>query len=640
VNVLGRIQASRFTIQNLPLFWKLLIPFLSLILVLGVLGAFLIVRDLSARSQATLDQELLVRSLDARSLIHDSELYLLESANFAANLQGMAEGLRSRNVRTVTGLLQSVLALKTEVTLVGTVDRNGSSVVEFHRSGEGPEVTEKTGTAWANHPFISQALQAAGGEKAAGFVTIDGSAVLAIAAPVCSEVQTCVPVGLAVVAFPLKSLAAEAGGADQNDELQGVAIYDSSGALLASSGNTFDRAISGIPSKRLVRLRKGSGSTEKAILYAPLEIQGVVQGTIGVSLPTAPAFASVRGAGVRLSLILLAGMAGIVAIGALLSRFLLKQVRPLMETNRALGSGDLGARVPVLANDELGELARGVNQMADQLQASYETLEMRVSERTEEVRRLLRERTDFFTAISHEFRTPLAVILSQAEIMLDPKYPRKDRWGPDAGRTIKDSGEQLLFLINDILELAKAEAGQIQVTLQTVSLLESLRELRRTVEGLTRAGGLTLTIDMPKNLPFVLADRTRLREIILNLVDNAAKYTPQGGLVTIAAVDQADQVEVTVADTGVGIPKEAAEKVFEPFYRVPETEAQRGQPSTGLGLALAKRLVEAQGGELWFTNNQSGGTTFTFTLKKAESSPPDVTRNGSGAVRTRQTVGR
>ena len=619
MTVMGGSLGLLRRIRDVSLFWKLLIPFLALILVLGISGAFLIVRDLSSRAQTTLDQELLVRSLDARSLVHDRELYLLESANFAANLQGMASAAKTKNVRTISSLLQSVLALKTELTLVAAVDKGGSSLIEFHRPGPGPEVTERTGTAWSDHSFINQALQAAEGEKSAGFITIDENASLAIAAPVCSEVQSCAPVGLAIVAFPLRRLAAEA-GAGQADEAQGVAIYDSGGTLLASNDDSFERTISANSGSRLVRQIEGVGATERAILYAPLEIQGTVQGAIGVSLPTAPAFDSVRGAGVRLSLLLLAGMAGIVAIGALVSRFLLAQVRPLMDTNRALGSGDLSARVPVLADDELGELARGVNQMADQLQASYETLEMRVEERTEEVRRLLRERTDLFTAISHEFRTPLAVILNQAEIMLDAKYPTKDRWGPDAGRTIKDSGEQLLFLINDILDLAKAEAGQMQVVLKDVSLLQVLEELHGTIEGLTKAGHLDLRMSLPRELPLVSADRTRVREIILNLVDNAAKYTPPGGDVTVSVEERDLEVAISVSDTGPGISEEASAKIFEPFFRDPETQAQHGKPSTGLGLALTKRLVEAHGGQISFETVVGKGTTFTFTLPKVKPS--------------------
>lgn len=630
-----RIQrgTSSRVLRGLPIFWKLLLPFLTLILVLGALGAFLIVRDLSSRAQSTLDQELLVRSLGARSLVHDRELYLLESVNFAANLQGMAKAIQVKNTSEITSLLHSVLALKTELALVAATDKDGLGLAEFARLGAGTDLVETAGTRWSEYPFVIETLGSPSGAKTAGFLVVDGVKMLAIAAPVCSEVQECAQVGATIVGFPLDLLAAEAGGgaAQREDQSFGVTIFDAKGSTLSGAGSApkIKIAQQGSPDQ-LIRRTERIGSSEVASLYAPLEIQESIQGTIAVSLPTARVFASVQGAGVRLSLILLAGMAGIVAIGAMLSRFLLAQVKPLMDTNRALGSGDLSARAPVLADDELGELARGVNQMADQLQASYETLEVRVSQRTEEVRRLLRERTEFFTGVSHEFRTPIAVILSQAEMMLDSKVPKKDPWARETGKAIIDSTNQLLFLINDILDLAKAEAGQIEMKIEDVSVREVFRVLRRTIEGLASAGGLELSVRVPRQLPNVEADRSRLREVILNLVDNAVKYTPKGGKLGIASSQQGELVEIAISDNGVGIPKEAKERIFEPFYRVPGTKAQRGQPSSGLGLALAKRLVEGQGGEIDFSSEPGVGTTFRFRLKVAHLS-------GSKRPRTRGT---
>jgi two-component system sensor histidine kinase/response regulator len=314
-------------------------------------------------------------------------------------------------------------------------------------------------------------------------------------------------------------------------------------------------------------------------------------------------------------------MVGIVAIGAMLSRFIMAQVRPLLETSRALGRGDLSARAPVVADDELSELARGVNQMAEQLEASYETLELRVTERTEEVQRLLRERTDLFTAISHEFRTPLAVITRYLEMMLDPSYPKKPRWSSEAGQVMKDSTDQLLVLINDILDLAKAEAGHLDMALEDVALPGFLTRLRKTIEGLAGAGGLHTRIDVPKDLPLVRADGSRLREIVLNLVDNAAKYTPPDGHVEVSVRTRNDVVEVSVSDTGLGIPEEVRDRIFEPFYRVEGRQPLKGQFSTGLGLALTKRLVEAQGGQIWFEGRPERGTTFTFTLVPVSATP-------------------
>jgi two-component system phosphate regulon sensor histidine kinase PhoR len=123
---------------------------------------------------------------------------------------------------------------------------------------------------------------------------------------------------------------------------------------------------------------------------------------------------------------------------------------------------------------------------------------------------------------------------------------------------------------------------------------------------------------VPPDLPAVRADRQRLREVIVNLVDNAAKYTPEGGSVDLSAAARNGSVVVSVKDTGVGIPPESGEFIFEPFYRVRGTRAQQGQASSGLGLALAKRVVEAQGGTISFESKVGKGTTFTFTLELAK----------------------
>jgi signal transduction histidine kinase len=613
--------AVRF--RSLPLFWKVLVPFLLLILLLGVLGSFVIVRDLTSNAQARLSQDLLRSSLEARSAIHDRELYLLESASFAANLQGMAEATGSNDDERISKLLQSVLALKTDLDLLVVANRIGIGLAEF-RKGEAGQAGLSAGTEWAAQPFVGRVLDDPKGRRVAGFVNAGSHPLMAIAAPICSGSQDCAAVGVVIVAVNVDRLIANeasdtsaAAGAPE----AGMVIYDEAGGELARAGIVPRYKPPTISGRSLIRRNETGGSTEISTLYAPLEIQGQRAGTVAVSLPTDPAFASVRGAGIRLALFLLAAMAGIVAIGAMLSRFIMAQVRPLLETSRALGRGDLSARAPVVADDELSELARDVNQMAEQLEASYETLELRVTERTEEVQRLLRERTDLFTALSHEFRTPLAVITRYLEMMIDPSYPKKPRWSSEAGRVMKDSTDQLLVLINDILDLAKTEAGHIDIALEDVALPGFLARLRKTIEGLASAGSLHVRIDVPKDLPLVRADGARLREIVLNLVDNAAKYTPTGGRIEVSVRARNDVVEVSVADTGLGIPEEVRDRIFEPFYRVDGRRPLKGQFSTGLGLALTKRLVEAQGGQIWFEGRPEGGTTFTFTLVPVSVTP-------------------
>jgi signal transduction histidine kinase len=605
------------TFRDLPLFWKLLVPFFALMLVLGILGAFLIVRDLSVRAKTNLDQELIGRSLDVESLIHDRELYLLESANFAANIQNMPQAVARNDGDTVGRLLQSVLALKSDLNLLAATDNRGVSVAEFVRERAHGRPARLPGSRWDSAGFITRALRSQSGEKSSGFLRSGDDTMVTIVAPVCSGTTPCAAAGVVVVGIKADALVSEALAAVRPPGVPafGLSLHDTTGRRIAASG-LMPEATSLPAAAQTGPVAKIStvGGREIETVYAPLELQGRRVGSLAVATETGPAFASVRGTGIRLGFILLGAMAGIVAIGALLSRAILKQLRPLVKTNRDLGSGNLSARAPVMGNDELGELARGVNQMADQLQASIETLESRVEQRTQEVQRLLRERTEFFAGLSHELRTPLAVILSQAQLLRDPTF-RKTRAGlEDLGHTIGDSAEHLLTHVNEILELARAELGGVELQLEELDLAEMLRGLRGTVEGLAGAGDLAMTVHPSKKLPPVKADRERLRQIVLNLVDNAVKYTPAGGSVELGANARNGDVLVSVRDTGVGIPPDVGERIFEPFYRVPGTTAQKGQASSGLGLALTKRLVEAHGGEIWFESKPDRGTTFTVTL--------------------------
>ena len=594
--------------RDLPLFVKLLVPFLLLILLVAAGGLFLVVRDLTSRAQAALDEDLLRGSLDASSTIHDRELYLLESVNFAANLRGMATAVETGDSATAKRLLRSVLALKADIELVSVGAADGRTVAELG-SDAGP-----LDSGWTRE----LAQRAPEGEtKAVGLVQAGSRTLLAISAPICSRTRACAPVGAAIVGMDLQTLAAEAGGtsSDTKDRPAAVAVYGADGRLLAATREDHAsprwRPVEGT---ELVRRTETFEGERFQTLYAPLEIRGQTLGSLAVSLPADPAFSAAQGTASRLTLLFFLAIGGVVGIGLLLSRWLLGQVRPLVETSRELEQGNLSARVPVVARDELGELAGTLNGMAEQLQASHATLERRVDERTDEVRRLLRERTEFFTGISHELRTPIAVILVEAKMLADSK---RDRKTADAAGTIIGSAEQLLARVNDILDVARAESGRLEVTLQDVALPPLFRELDRSLTALASGSELSLTVDAPANLPAVRADPLRLKDVLLNLVENAVKYTPAGGDVSVAAGARNGKVEISVADSGVGIPKTVGDRIFDPFYRVPGTQPSRGGTSSGLGLALAKRVVEAQGGSIRYTSRLKKGTTFTIELPRA-----------------------
>lgn len=611
--------APRWRFRDLQLFWKLLVPFLTLILIMGVAGSFLTIRYLSSRAQDSLDQDLLRRSVNADVHLRDQTLYLLESVRFAANILGVPEAVSAGDRPGAQRLLASVPAVRTDLDLLVAAGRDGSGLVEIERKAGQISVT--SGTPWANRAFVAEVLQGlvdARGDKRVGFLQAGDATLLTIAGPV----RTDQLIGVMIAGIRTDQLAKQA--AQRSGAA--VGIYDRDGHLVGTSGGSFpSRKPPSVEEKAVRRLEKTAAGEQVVTLYAALQVREARLGTVAVSLPRASAFASVKGTRLRLTFILMVAMAGVVGLGTVLSRLIVGQVRRLVETNRALGRGELSARAPVLGNDELGELAHGLNQMAEQLQASYWELEMRVAVRTEELERLYQEvvkaseaRSEFFATISHEFRTPLFAIIGHAETMLDPEFrPRSNRWRPEFAKTIKGSAQDLLDRINDILDLAKFEAGGSQVTLEDVEILEVLNELRGIFVPLARKSDLRVHIDLPRTLPPVRADVERLRQIVLNMMSNAIKYTPAGGEVRLGATANNSQVEVWVQDSGIGIPDSIGDQVFEPFYRVPGTKAQKGQASTGLGLALTKRLVEAHGGKISFKSKPGEGTIFTFSLVTA-----------------------
>lgn len=596
----------RTVFRRLPLVWKLLVPFLALLLVVGPAAALLVVRDLTSRAQAGLDRDLLQEALTTRSRIHDHELHLVEAANFAANVQGMADAVRADDDDAAAALLRSVLALKPDLEFVAVISADGDGLVALQRDGAGGEVRE-------GEPRLPAAITVAElplGPAGTTAALLDGDeAMLAVAAPVCAGVTACDAVGTAVAATSVAQLIGDLGSS-----VGGLSLYAADGARIAGRGPSHPTAPE--VGEQLLRHNARIDGEEQATLFAPVDVQGRRLGSFGVSLPSGPAFGAARATAMRLAIALLMAMAAVVGIGVVLSRSILAQVRALVATSRSLADGDLAARAPVLADDEVGELAAAVNHMAAELQASHETLETRVDERTREVHRLLRERTELFASLSHELRTPIAIILSEARMRRDPTYRRRS--GQAAAWTaVETSAGQLLAHVNAILELARAESGRLEVHPTDVAVNEALAPVWADIERLTEAGGIGLDVDVPDDLPTVRVDVARLHQILVNLVDNAVKYTPPGGRVGVSAAPRNGHVDLSISDTGIGIPIDVGDRVFEPFYRVEEARTHAGQPSTGLGLALAKRLVEAQDARITYVSEPGCGSTFTITLARA-----------------------
>ena len=232
-----------------------------------------------------------------------------------------------------------------------------------------------------------------------------------------------------------------------------------------------------------------------------------------------------------------------------------------------------------------------------------------------ELRRLERVRQDFVANVSHEFKTPLTAIQGFAETLLagaldDPNNNRRFL------EIIRDHAARLARLTDDLLKLARIEAGKLEIEFSAVGLTELIEGCAETT--LLKAGRklITLEIDIPPGLPAARGDASLLRDVLQNLLDNAIQYTPAGGRIGVSATAGAREAVITVADTGIGIPLAEQERIFERFYRA-DAARSREAGGTGLGLSIAKHIVEAHGGRLWVESTVGSGSRFYFSIPLA-----------------------
>jgi signal transduction histidine kinase len=303
-------------------------------------------------------------------------------------------------------------------------------------------------------------------------------------------------------------------------------------------------------------------------------------------------------ASVNRALLLAAVVAGLTAVllTLALSHRIVGPVEALTAAARKMEKGDLSQRVKVQSRDEVGELARAFNAMADGLA------------RLEQLRR------NMVTDVAHELRTPLSNIRGYLEALQDGLT----RLSPALIDSLYEEAMLLNRLVDDLQELALAEAGQLKLVRRPVALAEIVEQVVSLFRSRAIAKGFTVRVDLPADLPAVDADPDRVGQILRNLLINALTYTPPGGEITVLARAVDSEIEVRVRDTGIGIASEHLPYVFERFYRADKSRT-RTTGGAGLGLAIVKQLVEAHGGRVWVESKMEEGTTFTFTLPAAQS---------------------
>ena len=287
-----------------------------------------------------------------------------------------------------------------------------------------------------------------------------------------------------------------------------------------------------------------------------------------------------------------AGLAAML-VSLLLSRGIVAPVRSMTTVSQHIADGHYSERVQTDNQDELGQLAHSFNQMAESL------------EQVELMRRQL------IADVSHELRTPLTAIQGSMEGLLDGVLPAI----PETYQHIHQEAGRLARLVDDLQELSRVEAGAFPLEIKPARVGSLIQTTIKRLTPQANKKKIDLVADLPADLPLVLLDEARITQVLTNLVSNALQYTPEGGNVHILARQIKDEVHVSITDTGIGIPAEHLQHLFTRFYRVDKSRSRQAGGGSGIGLTIARHLVESHGGRIWVESPGTGqGSTFSFTL--------------------------
>ena len=334
-----------------------------------------------------------------------------------------------------------------------------------------------------------------------------------------------------------------------------------------------------------------------------------------------------------LSAALLAGTLAIAVFYLIITRLILQPVRVLQETAAKVAAGDLNIRSDIYTGDEFQQLSETFNTMlanlgenAERLRQINKGLDLKIDQLAQSNVALFesnRLKSEFLANVSHELRTPLNSILGFAELLKDTTAP-----DPKSGRYVQNilgSGRSLLELINDLLDLAKIEAGRMDVRSEPLSLGDLFEGLTNVLKPATAAKGLTLRATVDAAVPILRTDPAKLQQVLYNFLSNAIKFSPPGGDIHLSARPEADgRVRIETADQGPGIAPDQQQLIFEKFRQI-DGSVTRQHSGTGLGLAISRELTALLGGTIGVDSAPGAGAIFWVVLPpRIEASVQDV----------------
>ena len=290
-----------------------------------------------------------------------------------------------------------------------------------------------------------------------------------------------------------------------------------------------------------------------------------------------------------------------IAISVIISRTLLAPIKGMTEAAEAMADGDFSRKIPVESEDEIGILSTTFNDMATQIETMLEELR-----KAEQLRR------EFVANVSHELRTPLTSIRTYAETIYDTEDIPKDMQ-EEFLRVIINESDRMTKIVQDLLLLSRFDSGNSNLQLEKFSIERSVRDIYAAIALEAKKRNHQLNMELEWKLPRIQGDKARIEQVLMNIIINAVKYTPDGGVISIYSGSADGKVWIRIEDTGVGIPQEDLLRVFERFYRVDKARA-RESGGTGLGLAIAHEIIKMHGGDIQIESTPGSGTSVLVTL--------------------------
>lgn len=332
-----------------------------------------------------------------------------------------------------------------------------------------------------------------------------------------------------------------------------------------------------------------------ALAAAAMEVQGERIGALVMSLPVDELQSALETVEEQLITIFLVTATAALAAAMILSGMLTRPINALTQTIRRMGRGDLSARVEISASGELGELARSYNAMAEQIE------------------HFDKSRSQFVANASHELKTPLATMKLLLENMLyQPDMPQELR--TEFMQDMNHEIDRLNGIITDLLTLTQMDSHSTALKLSKIDLSALTKETLHTLQIAAESNELDLETSITPGIS-MQGDAGKLTQIVYNLTDNAIKYTPKGGHITVVLTQEAGKIVFSVTDDGIGIPEEDQKHIFDRFYRVDKARS-RATGGTGLGLSIVRQLVVMHGGTITVSSQPGHGSTFCVTLPK------------------------